>query len=323
MLASAARRVAAGHEPDETSDDRRDERDVRIDDRGPTLDRRHEDDDEDAEARAEDPSDQAHRGALHEELLRDVAPRRSERAAQPDLTRALHDRYERHVGDADRADEQGHAPEHQEEEIEVARHALAHLRELGLRGDLQAIGVVGPQGDRRLLRDESVRPDLGLDHDGVGDAQVVQHLRRPLRDHHRAHQLVDARDVVDDPDDEERVVTDLDRGQWLEAVDAEILRRVLADDGDAVGAQRVTGIEEASGQQLRSHRLEHARCHALHRELELRLTRGVVERHRAHERIADIDLAHRSCGDDAVEAFEARRRVPWQLVRLIGEVDRS
>jgi hypothetical protein len=49
--------------------------------------------------------------ALDEELQGDVAPGGPQGAAQPDLAGALDDRHQRHVGDADGADQQRHAAE--------------------------------------------------------------------------------------------------------------------------------------------------------------------------------------------------------------------
>ena len=52
----------------------------------------------------------------------------AERAAQADLADPLEHRDERHVGDADRADQQRHAAEQQEERVEVVLHVAAQLR---------------------------------------------------------------------------------------------------------------------------------------------------------------------------------------------------
>jgi hypothetical protein len=46
-----------------------------------------------------------------------VLAARAERAPQPDLADALEDRDERHVRDPDRADEQRHAAEEQEQRV--------------------------------------------------------------------------------------------------------------------------------------------------------------------------------------------------------------
>ena len=65
-------------------------------------------DDDRAERGADDAADEAEAGALDQELPGDVAAAGAERTAQPDLADPLEHRDQRHVGDADRPDQERH-----------------------------------------------------------------------------------------------------------------------------------------------------------------------------------------------------------------------
>jgi hypothetical protein len=92
-----------------------------------------------------------------------VTAARAERAAQADLADALEHRDERHVGDPDRAHEERHAAEEQEERVEVVLHRAAQVTRIRRGGDLQQAGVRRAERHRGLAGDEVHRADARLD----------------------------------------------------------------------------------------------------------------------------------------------------------------
>ena len=109
--------------------------------------------------------------------------------SQADLAGAFEHRDERDVGDADGADEQGDAPEHEQQEVEVALHVVAHPRRLGWERHLEHAGLVGAEGHGNLSRDEGRGADGRLDDDSLGRHEVVPGRRRLLRHDHRAEEF--------------------------------------------------------------------------------------------------------------------------------------
>ena len=89
----------------------------------------------------------------------------AERPAQPDLADALEHRDERDVGDPDRADEQRHAAEQQEERVEVVLDRAPQLRGSGGAATLSRPGSLGlsATGAWRAIRSTApiARLDLG------------------------------------------------------------------------------------------------------------------------------------------------------------------
>ena len=108
-----------------------------------------------------------------------------------------------------------------------------------------------------------------------------------------------------DADDHVQAVVEEDRGLLVDARDVQPLGGVGAEHDDAIGARRVAGVGHAAGLQLRAHGAPEPRRGGLDRKLKARLPERVVDRHRADEVAADVDVRQRAGGDDAVEALEA------------------
>jgi hypothetical protein len=74
----------------------------------------------------------------------------------------------------------------------------------------------------------------------------------------------------------------------------------------------VAGVEEASGGQLGPDGTEQAGGGGLHRQLDRARRERVVDRYRARERAAHVDVRQRAGGGHAVEAHEPGLGVPRQ-----------
>ena len=108
-----------------------------------------------------------------------------------------------------------------------------------------------------------------------------------------------------DADDDVQAVVEEDRGLLVDAGDVQPPRGVGPEHDDAIGARGVAGVGHAAGLQLRAHRAPEPRRGGLDRNLKARLAERVVDRHRADELAADVDVRQRAGGDDAVEALQA------------------
>ena len=134
--------------------------------------------------------------------------------------------------------------------------------------------------------------------------------RRAFGDDDRAEQLRFSCHIAQDADDHVHLVTDRNRRQPLEPGNAEPQRRVGPENDDSVGAVRMAGIRKPAAGQLGAHGAKHFGRRGPHRELDRTLVQRVLDRRRAHQRVADIDFAEQPGRDDAVQALQARRRVP-------------
>src|SRR5207249_8273226 len=107
-----------------------------------------------ADARANDSADESHRRALQEKLHGYMPAGSAERPSQPDLSRPLDDGHQSNVGDTNSAHEQRDTAEHQEQQAEVALHAVSRALWLARCGNLEPAWAVRPERYRSLLGDQ-------------------------------------------------------------------------------------------------------------------------------------------------------------------------
>src|SRR3990172_5856953 len=86
---------------------------------------------------------------------------------------------------------------------------------------------------------------------------------------------------------------------------------VRTENSAPVRPIRMTQIREPSGLQLRSNRAKQIRGRGVHRKLESGLVQRVFHGRRAHQRIPDMNLTHRSRGNHAIQTAKTSRRIPW------------
>ena len=88
---------------------------------------------------ADRPAEQAERDRFDQELKEDVPPRRAERLADADLARALGDRDEHDVHDADAADEQRHRRDSGEQRREHRGRLAQRVEDVGLIANAEIV----------------------------------------------------------------------------------------------------------------------------------------------------------------------------------------
>jgi hypothetical protein len=105
-----------------------------------------------AERDADHPADERQRHRLDQELHEDVAPARADRLADADLARALGDRHQHDVHDADAADEQGDADDRADDGGDAAEDLRVDVEDLVLHQTRKSSALVGPMWWRSRSR---------------------------------------------------------------------------------------------------------------------------------------------------------------------------
>src|SRR5581483_2258201 len=191
-------------------------------------------------------ADERQQDGLGEELRPDVRRRGAEGAAEPDLATAFEDADEHDVGDTNRADEERHGAEPEEEAVERALRLRTGGEGGGGLADLDLVGRlrVGRGTEHRLNCGGLARDRADVDRGGVAvEAEVALRRREPYE--HGGVDLGREGGGVEDSGEVEPHSSQPDSLSGVEAVDAEPLRRRVSQHCDRLAGS--SGVEVLAG----------------------------------------------------------------------------